>query len=1366
MSRLPAPARERWQPLRLGLVDLFYYDQEEFSFRDGRLLLRGNNGTGKSKVLALTLPFLFDGDLSAHRIEPDADPGKRMEWNLLLGGEHPHDERLGYAWLELGRRGDGGAAFCTIGCGMKAVKGRGIAAHWFFVTDQRVGEGLALIDATGVALTADRLEDAIGAHGSVHRRARDHRRAVDERLFGLGDVRYGGLIDLLIKIRAPQLSKRPDERGLSDALTGALPPLDQAMMADVAEAFRALEEDGEQLAAMVEARDASERYLTTYRAYARMATRRRATPVRQTQTVFDRLSRDVGEADENHARAHAELTYARETLEALRAERTRLDARRRALQDDPAARSARELHRAAEEAEQSGRRRADAQSAVERLDRRIAELRNRLTAAEAEETDATSELAAVQREVDDHANRARIAAAVGDAFSEASSAELRRRTEALTARQQTAIGRVRTLLRRFEHARDALARARARTEELVSEHAAVTARRNDALARVRDSGAAYARAVRAHLTTASELALPDSAAALAALEAWLETVTGANPLELAVSAAGRDAARRIERALVQTSAGADEIRAVIDELEREIEELESGIHPTPRAPYTRGPDTRRHRAGAPLWQLVDFRNDVLADDRAGIEAALETAGMLDGWVTPSGELVDPDTEDVLLAATAGACAGPRLADALVPAIGDVTGVSEADVHGLLVGIGLGESDEPVWVTSGGRFRNGVLRGAWHKEAAAFIGHTAREAARHARLAELRDRSITAGAELTAIERQLAELTRRHAELERELAALPSDAAVRAADTALAATEAELISLAPRLDDARAHEQQTHAAEQEANRTLHADAADLGLPPGGDELAAVEAALGCLRETLAALWPAISRRDRAADARRRATEDTRAAESEHDETAARRTEAEHHLGAAVERRDTLQATAGAAIAELERRLAEVAGALNANEVAQRGTEDRLGKAQRAEGAAEALSQELRHQLEVATDARLLVVDSLRRFATTGLIAVALPETEVLDPDAEWNVTQALRLAREIEQSLSADPDDNARWQRLQRQVTDELGALADALRRHGNNAAASFREDGIVIEVTFRGHTTSLPTLTAALATEVDERRRLLDAHEREILENHLVGEVASTLQELITAAEKRVADTNRELAERPTSTGMQLRLRWTADPAGPDGLADARVRLLRQTTDAWSDADRAAVGGFLQNQIKAIRAEDVTGTWLEHLTQALDYRQWHRFNVERRQGGAWHPASGPSSGGERVLAASLPLFAAASSFYSSAGNPHAPRLVMLDEAFAGVDDRARAQCLGLLAAFDLDVVMTSEREWGCYAEVPGLAIAQLSRIDGVAAVLVSRWEWDGAGRRRVEPAPESPPVVATSTPPDGRQLWDASTASG
>ena len=82
---LPLPKLARWQPLRLGLVELYHYDSEEFWFRDGHLLLRGNNGTGKSKVLSLTLPFLLDAQVKPSRIEPDGDAGKKMAWNLLMG---------------------------------------------------------------------------------------------------------------------------------------------------------------------------------------------------------------------------------------------------------------------------------------------------------------------------------------------------------------------------------------------------------------------------------------------------------------------------------------------------------------------------------------------------------------------------------------------------------------------------------------------------------------------------------------------------------------------------------------------------------------------------------------------------------------------------------------------------------------------------------------------------------------------------------------------------------------------------------------------------------------------------------------------------------------------------------------------------------------------------------------------------------------------------------------------------------------------------------------------------------------------------------------------------------------------------------
>jgi hypothetical protein len=64
--------------------------------------------------------------------------------------------------------------------------------------------------------------------------------------------------------------------------------------------------------------------------------------------------------------------------------------------------------------------------------------------------------------------------------------------------------------------------------------------------------------------------------------------------------------------------------------------------------------------------------------------------------------------------------------------------------------------------------------------------------------------------------------------------------------------------------------------------------------------------------------------------------------------------------------------------------------------------------------------------------------------------------------------------------------------------------------------------------------------------------------------------------------------------------------------------------------------------------------------------------------------------------------------------------------------------------------------MTSEREWGCYPELPGLAICQLIRREGMDAVLVTRWTWDGRERRKqgdgVSRFPDVESVAAADAP--------------
>lgn len=226
---LPEPLRERWQPLRLGLVELFHYDSEEFWFRDGHLLLRGNNGTGKSKVLSLTLPLLLDANLRPSRVEPDGDGGKKMAWNLLMGS---YPRRIGYAWIEFGlREKDGSLRYLTLGVGLSAVAARTQVESWFFLLDAgsddatRIGRDLWLTNDQRVVLTRERLDNAIEGRGHIFDTAASYRRAVDERLFHLGTRRYEALVDTLIQLRQPQLSRKPDEAGLSHALTEALPPM-------------------------------------------------------------------------------------------------------------------------------------------------------------------------------------------------------------------------------------------------------------------------------------------------------------------------------------------------------------------------------------------------------------------------------------------------------------------------------------------------------------------------------------------------------------------------------------------------------------------------------------------------------------------------------------------------------------------------------------------------------------------------------------------------------------------------------------------------------------------------------------------------------------------------------------------------------------------------------------------------------------------------------------------------------------------------------------------------------------------------------------------------------------------------------------
>src|SRR5262249_5623712 len=141
VTELPRRATEltradtpRWVPCRAGILNVWRYYDEVFEFHQGRLLLRGENGTGKSKALELLLPFLFDANLRANRLSTFGTGERTMHWNLMGEGASG-TTRVGYVWLEFRRDGAPEHWFCC-GARLQASAHTTTVHPDFFTTSQ------------------------------------------------------------------------------------------------------------------------------------------------------------------------------------------------------------------------------------------------------------------------------------------------------------------------------------------------------------------------------------------------------------------------------------------------------------------------------------------------------------------------------------------------------------------------------------------------------------------------------------------------------------------------------------------------------------------------------------------------------------------------------------------------------------------------------------------------------------------------------------------------------------------------------------------------------------------------------------------------------------------------------------------------------------------------------------------------------------------------------------------------------------------------------------------------------------------------------------------------------------------------------
>jgi uncharacterized protein (TIGR02680 family) len=1369
-----SPRSDRFRPSRAGVINVWDYVDEEFVFADGRLVLRGHNGSGKTKALEVLFPFILDGYTDARRLDPFSGQNRTMKSNLLYRGQ---DSEYGYVWMEFARaRPEGeGTETVTLVIGLRAHRHRDGVIPSFFVTDQRLGVDFGLLASDGRPLTERQLKGVLG-EDSFRSTAAEYRRAVDARLFGLGE-RYVQLLDLLLALRRPLLAKDLDPEKVSETLTSGLSPLDEELVDQAARDFTNLAAVQRRFDQATTAHAATTAFVGEYAAYLTAHSRHRLARVHTATGQSAQQARAIAEARDTRERATLAHAAATGRAEEHDAEIRRLAARKDGLEAHEAFRShaALEIERA--HSAETARALAEQQARLDEQAGEVAALQREAdrVAADLEHGRArTRELAA---ELAESAGRAGLdhdgegpADTGEDLTATAQARATARRADVAAVRERLAE------LARAETARGAAERAGAQAQDRLRRSEAECARAAEELAAARSTAADALTAWAGHWVQ-GPAPVTDAACVAALAEALEGAGRPGTPTMAEVYGEHTDQQRLDAAAHARTlETDRDRIGAEIDRLTRERGEIAAERDDAPPADALR-PALREGRPGAPLWQLVRFADAVDDDEAAAIEGALQGAGLLTAWVSPDADAtraaLDAGEADAYLLPCGDTAApeGPTLADVLVPEQQDR--VPEAVIARVLASVRLAAPDAlvgpdgsagPATVGTGARFAQGLLVGTSPKAAPEFIGATNRAHRRRERLAECDARV----AELTERRAQVAEQLDRAGELlkafTRARAALPEttpiDLAVRRVDQ-----QSALLASARTQSEERRRDLDAAVAEVDAHRhQVRAVAAERAMPAQPEAVDAVARAVDDFLEAARLLHAARAEVDRhTADLDSREETLTRLRgrlEEDRGRHEERTREHERAVAELTAKQEGIDAPVRELMAELEQVREGLRRAREEHQRAQKEAaaahEAMIRADEKLEGGQRALTDSLTALFEQADAFAALTHPDLRAtlgvdtgpawpdrssWPAPGEAAERILASASDDPEAAVRAVlpgQAAQLLDAFTAAVGAgapvtDADLKSVSTRISnalRVFQDTLGADAEGYRVDHDLGASG------VITVFVNDETGRNPVSAFArvIAERVQEQGALLREEERGVLEDELLTGIAQQIHERVRVARDLVAGMDGDTRSRPMSSGTRIGIRWSRSDRLTEHQA-AAARLVRRDTDGLGASGLTQLREVLRAMIREHHAAHPRATYKQVLSAVLDYRTWYRFELRLAVPGQEEVKLTKNkheqmSGGEKSAAIHLPLFAAANALYTSAA-PTCPRMVALDEAFAGIDDRYKPELMGLTVTFDLDMFMTGHDLWVHYDSVPMAAHYDMHHDKGAHTVSAMLMLWDG-----------------------------------
>lgn len=1347
----------KWQIHRVGLIDFWYYDEEEFYFLDGRMLLRGANGSGKSVTMQSFIPLLLDGNMRPERLDPFGSKARKME-NYLLEEGDGRDERTGYLYMELKRKES--EEYVTLGIGMRARRNKKMDSWYFCITDgRRVGKDIYLYkeEKSKITCTMRELRNRIGEGGKVMETQSEYAQCVNKLLFGFEtQEEYKELLNLLIQLRTPKLSKDFKPTVINDILSSSLQTLSEDDLRPMSEAIENMDGMKTSLDTLKESISAIRQIEKVYDQYNEIVLYDKALLYTKAEKDCRQAEEKMLQIEENLAANDAAHQQEKERYESLAREEKVLQEERASLADNDAAKLKEQEMKVSREIIElkkviSDKRRQEQAKNEKRLDTEEV-----LKKQEEKKEEKWSEIEEYLEEME-----ADMEGVPFDDFAFLKEELLEKREE------EYSFDAHRKLLKDYTEKVEC-------GKSLLQEEKAVQERYSSFLQDLDEYQNERNKAERELLQYENQLheirqelieqickwnqqneELHPDAEALQEMARRIESYHSDSDYWAIRNLSKRAYDERREALSAektQRNWKLGELQKEYDAISKELKQWQDQKEPEPERDAAVIKNRKRldemQIPYVPFYKIVDFDRKLDREKSARLEEALLNMGILDALI------IAPQYRDQVLQTEEGCCDRYLFTDAEYAKnnLMEWLDIDNPDndmflyqnVSSVLSAISAGKSDQAAtWIDENGNYRIGVLEGTvTNQYTPCFIGLAAREQYRLDKITELQQLAEEKRKEIETEKEKIAEIQGRLKKLEEEWNAFPKDHDLKIAAKDYEIQEEKLKTLNEKIQQQKQRVEAERKKLDEVRLRVQEACQKCYLKARLDLFEEVQGALKEYTECLSNLQ--ICHKDYINTLQYKKSQELYLEEIEQDLDDIR-----YELGRSITQQKQKEAELTAVGEQLKltdyekikERLDYCIERLSILPQEKEASARKRGELESEYKTLEEKRAENQKAAEKLQNKKEWLAKAFEQEYILGYVMDLSTLEKVTEKEAAKVCSQFAGKFGSDKQSdllgkLQAEYHKN-RGYLLEYQMT--LKTLFQEL-----DDQTSFLEMGMKrIDISAKYHGTAVKFKELISILEENERiqSQLIRDKDKELFEDILANTVGKKIRARIQASKRWVEKMNDLMESMKTSSGLKLSLRWKNKRADKEEQLDTKalVDLLQKDAEIMRPEEIEQLSGHFRSKIAEARKEaDETANMQSFhaiMREVLDYRKWFEFQLECQKTGEKKRELTDRvfftfSGGEKAMAMYVPLFSAVVAKYAGARSD-APRLISLDEAFAGVDEMNIRDMFRLMVEFDFNFMINSQILWGDYETVPALAIYQLVRPENAKFVTVIRYTWNG-----------------------------------